>query len=56
VGISLILALGLQAKFLTNYTNFILLLLYVLTVPLYYLLAVRQRTRRPVGTPEPARS
>jgi NCS1 family nucleobase:cation symporter-1 len=30
VGISLILALGLQAEFLTNYTNFILLLLYVL--------------------------
>ncbi len=30
VGVSLLLAIGLQANFLTNYTNFILLLLYVL--------------------------
>lgn len=30
VAISLVLAIGLQANFLTNYTNFILLLLYVL--------------------------
>jgi nucleobase:cation symporter-1, NCS1 family len=30
VGLSLILAIGLQANFLANYTNFILLLLYVL--------------------------
>ena len=30
VGASLLLAIGLQANFLTNYTNFILLLLYVL--------------------------
>jgi len=30
VGVSLVLAIGLQANFLTNYTNFILLLLYVL--------------------------
>ncbi|HEX5298936.1 MAG TPA: hypothetical protein VFW50_18285 [Streptosporangiaceae bacterium] len=70
VGISLILALGLQARFLTNYTNFILLLAasamngtdlswivgLVTTVPLYYLLAVRQRARRPAAVPEPARN
>jgi NCS1 nucleoside transporter family len=30
VAVSLVLAIGLQANFLTNYTNFILLLLYVL--------------------------
>jgi len=30
LGVSLLLAIGLQANFLTNYTNFILLLLYVL--------------------------
>jgi NCS1 family nucleobase:cation symporter-1 len=30
VALSLVLAIGLQANFLTNYTNFILLLLYVL--------------------------
>jgi nucleobase:cation symporter-1, NCS1 family len=30
VAISLVLAIGLQSNFLTNYTNFILLLLYVL--------------------------
>jgi NCS1 family nucleobase:cation symporter-1 len=136
VGLSLILAIGLQSNFLTNYTNFILLLLYVLipwtainlvdyylirhgeydveaffdpsggpygrvnaigigvylvgiavevpfmstelytgpaakamdgtdlswivglviTVPLYYLLAMRQVTRRPATSPEPARN
>jgi hypothetical protein len=28
----------------------------VITVPLYYLLAVRQRTRRPSAAPEPARN
>jgi purine-cytosine permease-like protein len=136
VGLSLILATGLQSNFLTNYTNFILLLLYVLipwtainlvdyylirhgeydveaffdpsggpygrvggigiaayivgiaveipfmstelytgpaasamngtdlswivglvvTVPLYYLLAVRQRARRPAAVPQPARN
>jgi nucleobase:cation symporter-1, NCS1 family len=136
VGLSLVLAIGLQANFLDNYTNFILLLLYVLipwtainlvdyylirhgeydveaffdptggpygrigwvgvsayvigilveipfmsttlftgpaakamngtdlswivglvvTVPLYYLLAVRQVTRPAAATPEPARS
>jgi hypothetical protein len=28
----------------------------VITVPLYYLLAVRQRTRRPAAVPEPARN
>jgi NCS1 family nucleobase:cation symporter-1 len=136
VGLSLILAIGLQSDFLTNYTNFILLLLYVLipwtainlvdyylirhgeydveaffdpsggpyggvnaigigvylvgiavevpfmstelytgpaakamdgtdlswivglviTVPLYYLLAMRQVTRRPAASPEPARN
>jgi purine-cytosine permease-like protein len=28
----------------------------VVTVPLYYLLAVRQRTRRPAAAPEPARN
>jgi hypothetical protein len=27
----------------------------VITVPLYYLLAVRQRTRRPAAAPEPVR-
>ena len=136
MGLSLILAIGLQSHFLTNYTNFILLLLYVLipwtainlvdyylirhgeydveaffdpsggpygrvggigiaayiagiaveipfmstelytgpaasavngtdlswivglvvTVPLCYLLAVRQRARRPAAVPEPARN
>jgi NCS1 family nucleobase:cation symporter-1 len=136
VALSLVLAIGLQANFLTNYTNFILLLLYVLipwtainlvdyylirhgeydvaaffdpsggpygrvgtigivayvigiaveipfmsttlytgpaasamngtdlswivglviTVPLYYLLAVRQGMRRPAAAPEPARN
>jgi nucleobase:cation symporter-1, NCS1 family len=136
VGLSLILAIGLQANFLENYTNFILLLLYalipwtainlvdyylirhgeydveaffdpsggpygrigtigivayvigiaveipfmsttlytgpaasamngtdlawivglVITVPLYYLLAVRQGMRRPAAAPEPARN
>jgi nucleobase:cation symporter-1, NCS1 family len=30
VAVSLVLAIGLQSNFLTNYTNFILLLLYVL--------------------------
>jgi len=28
----------------------------VVTVPLYYLLAVRQRARRPAAAPEPARN
>ena len=28
----------------------------VVTVPLYYLLAVRQRTRRPAAAPEPVRN
>ena len=136
VALSLVLAIGLQSNFLTNYTNFILLLLYVLipwtainlvdyylirhgeydveaffdpsggpygrvgwvglgaylvgiavevpfmsttlytgpaaramngtdlswivglaiTVPLYYLLALRTVTRRPAVTPEPARN
>jgi hypothetical protein len=42
---------GLPANFLTNYTVGL-----VITVPLYYLLAKRQVTRRPAALPEPART